>query len=824
MTLSALGLWSAVPVAAQSKDAASRPIPLLSPKAAPGENAANMKEASQPAAPVFPGLAEVVPNEAQLTKAAAEVKERIAAVWNMVALDAQINDCEVSHEKMKELIARMGDPDSWDLSRLSDARVLVLKDRKQVEALVTLISTRLTDLDSIHEEWENKQTFWQEWRRSLETAKVELPAETFDKVQESTSGILQNVSNTAKLLIGIQQKASRLLEENLKVSAPIEAAQSKLRGETFKLIEPSFIDEDFFSQFDSSLWPTALANMAGALKAEDDFLIKHTWAILMRVIIILIVGFLVSAYRNYTMAAGESEYLLDHPWALGVFVAEIIFAISSHEASGLGRHLAFLLFSYSAWTLLPSISKDRRERFILLFLTALILGSGIAKLISLPIPLYRLVSASFSLAGTIFFWTLASRSRRLSPGRLSLFTAGCTIGTLVMVMAFISQASGFVNLSDRLVLSSAGTFLLGIASVLALHIGNFSIGAALTHSIIAPYRFISQFGTELGMLLRKIFKLTVYGLSFLQLFRIWGVYSSTGQAAKRIFEYRISLGSLSLSIGLIASALLVIYCSRSISWFVRALLETEVFPRKNVDSGAGNAISSLVHYSIVLTGFLIGLNVIGIDLKNFVVLGGALGIGVGFGLQNIVNNFISGLILLFERPVRVGDIVMVGNEKGRVQKIGLRSTLVETFDRSEVIVPNSNFISQNVTNWTLSNSVARLKIQVGVPCGSDIELVLAVLKETAETNPRVMSDPAPISLLVRFGESSLDFELHVWLADVGEDLLARSEITQQIAKRFRNLGIEIAFPQMGLHLPSTKEEAAGVIKVTEEGMVPQSKG
>ena len=817
-TLLMLGLWSAVPCNAQSKGGPLNPIPLSGPTSALGEKATNKEEVSPPATPVFPGLADVVPNESQLARAAAEVKERIAAVWNMAALDAHISECEVRHEKMKELIARMGDPESWGLSRLSDARALILTDRKQIEALVAIISIKLTDLESIREEWENKQTFWQEWRRSLETAKVELPAETFDKVQESTSGILQNASNTAKLLIGIQQKASRLLEENLKVSAPIESAQSKLSGETFKRIEPSFINEDFFAQFDSSLWPAASENIFNALKAEDDFLTKHGWAPLVRVILILAIGFLVLAQRNRTATAGESEYSLDHPWALGIFVAGIIFAISSHEPSGLGRHLGFLLFSFSAWTLMPSISKDSRLRFILIFFTAVIAGIGIAKLLSLPSPLYRLVSASISLGGAILFWTLASRSRRLSGEKLSLFTTGCVIGTLVMASAFISQASGFGNLSDRLVLSSAGTFLLGIASALLLHIGNFSIDAVLTRSAIARNSLITKFGTQLDMLLKRVFNLTVYSLSFLQLFRLWGAYTSIGQAAEKLFGYRISFGSLSLSISLIASPLLVIYCSRSISWFVRAVLETEVFPRKNVDRGAGVAISKLVHYSFVLTGFLIALNIIGVDLKTFAVLGGALGLGIGFGLQNIVNNFISGLILLFERPVSVSDMVIVDNEQGRVRKIGLRSTIIETLEMSHLIVPNSRLISQNVINLTLSNSIARLKIQVGVAYGSDIELVLAVLREAAATNPRVMRDPAPSALLLRFGKPSLDFELHVFLADVRERLLAQSEISQEIANRFQGMGIEIAIPQMDLHLRSTQEEASD--KRDSVGAVP----
>jgi small-conductance mechanosensitive channel len=182
-----------------------------------------------------------------------------------------------------------------------------------------------------------------------------------------------------------------------------------------------------------------------------------------------------------------------------------------------------------------------------------------------------------------------------------------------------------------------------------------------------------------------------------------------------------------------------------------------------------------------------------------------VGIGVGFGLQNIVNNFVSGLMLLFERPFKVGDMVVIDNETGTVRKIGLRSTVIETFDRSELIVPNSQFISGKVTNWTRSSHIARIRIPVGVAYGSDVDLVLRVLKEAAETDPRVLSSPPPNPLFLRFGDSALDFELHTWIAEVNDLLSVTSHLCQEIASRFQQAGIEIPFPQRDLHLRSIDE-------------------
>ena len=185
------------------------------------------------------------------------------------------------------------------------------------------------------------------------------------------------------------------------------------------------------------------------------------------------------------------------------------------------------------------------------------------------------------------------------------------------------------------------------------------------------------------------------------------------------------------------------------------------------------------------------ISLIGLNLTSLAFLTGALGIGVGFGLQNIVNNFVSGLMLLFERPFKVGDMVVVDNETGTVRKIGLRSTVIETFDRSELIVPNSLFISGKVTNWTRSNQVARIRITVGVAYGSDIERVLSLLKQAAQTDPRVLSNPEPNPLFLRFGDSALEFELHFFIADVKDSLSVRSALCQQIAGRFQAAGMEI---------------------------------
>jgi small-conductance mechanosensitive channel len=183
----------------------------------------------------------------------------------------------------------------------------------------------------------------------------------------------------------------------------------------------------------------------------------------------------------------------------------------------------------------------------------------------------------------------------------------------------------------------------------------------------------------------------------------------------------------------------------------------------------------------------------------------ALGVGIGFGLQSIVNNFVSGLILLFERPVRVGDFIELGGKWAEIKNIGLRATTVQTLDQADVIIPNADLVTNQVINWTLSNRRVRLIIPVGVAYGSDISLVMETLMTCAIESLKVAKIPEPQVLYLSFGESTLDFELRVWVPNAEERMTVISELHQEIDRRFREAKIEIAFPQQDIHLRSVDE-------------------
>lgn len=264
---------------------------------------------------------------------------------------------------------------------------------------------------------------------------------------------------------------------------------------------------------------------------------------------------------------------------------------------------------------------------------------------------------------------------------------------------------------------------------------------------------------------------------------------STGQTT-------ITLGTI-LYLGVFA-VLLFALTAKLGDWIVTRLLSTS-----RVDIGVRHAVASMVRYAVITIGMLIILQTAGIDLSTLTVLAGALGIGIGFGLQNITNNLVSGIILLFERPIKVGDRIEVGEVHGDVVKISPRATTVVTNDNIAIIVPNSDFITGRVTNWSYTDRDVRFYVPVGVSYGTDPEKVSRILLDVASAHAGVLKQPKPDVLFEEFGESSLNFVLRVWTREfITTPGVLRSQLNFMISRSFKEHGIEIPFPQRDVHIRS----------------------
>lgn len=230
--------------------------------------------------------------------------------------------------------------------------------------------------------------------------------------------------------------------------------------------------------------------------------------------------------------------------------------------------------------------------------------------------------------------------------------------------------------------------------------------------------------------------------------------------------------------------------------------------RNMMDKGVSYSLGRLLHYFFMTLGVLIGVRVLGVDLGSMVVLGGALGVGVGFGLQTIVGNFVSGLVLLFEQPIRVGDRVSVGTTdadtqrqvNGFVRRIGLRATTVVTLDNITLIVPNSEFTTRTIVNWSLGGAEVRVRVPIGVAYDSDLDRVRAVMLRVAEEHPHVLKSPEPAVWITNTTDSWLEFQLYAWVGDPREHGTTQADLRERLVAAFRREGIVIPFPQRDVNL------------------------
>lgn len=263
----------------------------------------------------------------------------------------------------------------------------------------------------------------------------------------------------------------------------------------------------------------------------------------------------------------------------------------------------------------------------------------------------------------------------------------------------------------------------------------------------------------------------------------------------------IQLGDSHLTVKMVLKFVIWITAILVLNIALQRVVVRRLLKRTRLDHGLQFAITKFCSYLFVTLGFYVALVVNGIDLSSLAVVAGALGIGVGFGLQNIVGNFVSGLVLLAERPVAVGDRIEVSGVAGIVRHINLRSTTVVTNDNISIIVPNSHLTSQPVTNWSHSDLRVRLRLPVGVAYGTDAEKLRQALLEVARAHPQVLAEPAPAVYFEGFGESALNFELAVWTAEMSRTPRRfRSELNFAIERKLRETGIEVPFPQRVVHL------------------------
>jgi potassium-dependent mechanosensitive channel len=501
--------------------------------------------------------------------------------------------------------------------------------------------------------------------------------------------------------------------------------------------------------------------------------------------------------------SAESALLLSRPFSLALLLVLISMGRLIVSAPIGVAFLCDLLYLIPMLRLLAPLIQPRFR--ILIYVVALLYSlEGAFLLVQLRPALRRELYALLVFIALVGLTYIVRPSKPLSSAMCNASERMAVTGVrgclLFLAGSLLANIFGFVSLSQVLGLTAlVGPFIAATlycsARVLALLLGIVLRARWANVLLESRVQTVERWGSRLlafGALL-------LWLKSMLQLFTL---YDSVMEAGAKLFRYPIGFEKVHFTLGDVVGVPFILLAGYFLAKAFTLLLRKLVLPKFPLKRGVPDSISTVTYYVLLLFVALAALSGAGIELNKFTVLTGALGVGLGFGLQNIVNNFVSGLILLFERPIHIGDTVDVGGLVGIVRRIGARSSTVVTFEGAEVIVPNSNLLSNQVINWTLSSQWRRVDIPVRVAYGTDPERVIKLLVVTAETYPGVLLDRPPMAFFMGFGESSLNFELRFWSAWQDTWFQLQSDVTVAVAKALKEAGIEIPFPQRELHFRS----------------------
>lgn len=741
--------------------------------------------------------------------------ERLAAVGD---LSAEVAGAARRHEDLQALYDAMVALEFVRLERLSRLRDQALLEDGRLETLQDQLGGRLTQLSEIRERWTRQRADWQRWRSDLRAEpEFDAVAPVLATTLARIDTVIERTSNAALALLALQQQTEDLRAEIERLDAEVVAIRAVRRRALLERDKPVLLSAGHREALGEVDWGEWSPLAAVQPRSYFAFARAHTGLLLFHLLLAVAIGLGARRLRGAgasgdTSSGGDGEDrgdddawggLLAHPWLLGLFASVVVAMQRIILAPPLWDVLLWVLFGAAAAVLSRALFDVRALRWTVGLLAALYPVLLLFEVVQLPVPAFRLALAAVAAAALPLFLVLGrSRTRAAEAAGSSdpRRTWPLRIGAIMWGVVLLAVVTGYDALGlwalHATVTSTAVVFVV----VLAFALVRFALPVLLRGAEAG--RRLRGAGVQVVQRILVLLRVALVTAAALVLLDVWGIAESPVATWRQIWNFQLLGQPIEVTVGGVIVALLVVYVALLVSGVVRTLVTADVERRQAGDRGLGESISRLVHYAVITMGVVVALAAMGVELQNFAIVAGALGIGVGFGLQNVVNNFASGLILLFERPVRVGDTVVVDDVWGTIQKIGLRSTIMVTFDQSEMIVPNADLVSEKVTNWTLSNPSARVILPVGVAYGSPISQVIGILVDSALSQDDVLNEPPPEALFVGFGDSSLDFELRVWVSNIRRRLHVRSEVLIDVERRLTAADIEIPFPQRDLHLRS----------------------
>jgi len=706
----------------------------------------------------------------------------------------------------------------------------VLQDQQQKwQRLQFILSgwleTLIKQSESVQDKLDNLDNLEKIWTETLSNAPAsatpELILVKIDKTVTAIHDAQNRLQGQLALVIGLQSQTGKEITRCVNTLKGITDMQQATVSNT--------LIRDSLPVWNSELWTAesySLTNLSGAVtvykKELNNSLVIHSKYILLLAVNFIVLLLLSAAARNQTRkwAASGEEFspfikIFDNPVAAALTVSLLIVTAPYHSPLPATIRGTLQVFALAPIIILIRPVIPDRIRPILYAIAFLLTLDVIRDIFFAEQLLGQLFLIVESVAGIAMIIGVR-RSILTSPD----YMTGSTVLHLLQPLAFLvlllftigfaAAVSGHVRLALTIIPGIISFSVMAMAMFAALRV---LFGFVAYAFQVRPLNMLHMVQCHRPLLEKRAYRVLFFAAMAGWIVRhlgYMGLLEPVLSAGAKVFASRLEHGTLSISLADLVFFILTVWATYLLSSFIRFVLSEDVYPRIRVAKGKSFAVSSLLHYLILATGFTIAIGVLGVDLTKFSVLTGALGIGIGFGLQGVVNNFVSGLILLFERPIQVGDTIEVGSLIGNVRKIGIRASTVRTRQGSDIIVPNSQLVTEEVTNWTFGDQMKRIDLPVGVSYTSSPNNVIELLSTVARQHPDVLQDPSPQSIFIGFGDSAINFEVRVWTECIDDWVRVRSELATAVFDAVRAAGLTFPFPQREVRLLNSSESGDNV--------------
>ncbi len=786
------------------------------PAPAPAQTAPAAQTSGAPAAISLPDVA----------SASEELKRKLRSVTDQLPTQAQLAAIKSTLDERDELLQNRqkavdellsGTPSALELREEENYWRAKQKETGDLRSQLLLwANAAQTGVQQLQAE----QPTWNETLKQNDSTPDLGP--TLDVLQRSVTD-LQRVTKLAqdelRLIVNLQIRAAGQDQNAIDILDRLQKAREE-------------VDSRIFERDSLPLWQLEQRRQSGEnkelfqsansrLQGIRAFLTQTRGAIFG--LLVLLVFSLVAAYRLYLSTQGmraetdeqaQALHIARHWIALGV-MPSLLFAYLLAPLAPLSLIGLVILVSFIPILILLPPLIHPRFRILLYYIAAVYTFNAIVAWISFS-PTHKREMQFLANAAVFALFAYLVRPKRISQsGKLSrmawLRIFGIRVAVGLLAASLVANLFGFVKLSQFLGILCVYSTFIAISMVAGVRIFTLLVMEGVERPSAQQLAVVRMYHDGIVRWVPRVFQWIGILIWLIATVNLLGWSDWIGDGITAVLGFHIAGGSVGITLGGVIGFFVILLVGYGMSSAIRFLLREELLSRFHLSRGLPELISSMLHYLLLLLVFFFAINTGGVELNKFTVLTGALGVGVGFGLQNIVNNFISGLILQFERPIHIGDVLDVDGTTGKVTRIGIRSSTVRSFQGAEVIIPNGNFISGKVINWTLSESLRRVELPVGVAYGSDAALVVKLLDQAATAHESVLTSPAPVVYFKEFADSSLNFELQFWVMQESNWTKVKSDVSLTIMELLDRAGIEIPFPQRDLRLRAVDPSAAALL-------------